>query len=448
MLLKIKHQNITFLRVFIQYGIHLWLLIFISNVAIFYSVRFFLRASTTQPANIRKLSQVMESPSVTPGMPTPIPTAIGPVVDLSFSLPGIGTNGGNLKPERQVRDVSIYLYDPDSNTSDKTVKPVYRIKTQAIYDDDPNSSRYTFFVNKYADLGAIKEGKYQIAIQTSSTLQSIIKSPGDKEVGGKLFELYTRRHYVLPPQSMISGDIYPDNFMDINDYNWLVNCFSVQTNSQKCADKTVGDIDDNGVVDGIDYNIMLMNFRVLASMGLPVPTISIVPSDAPKKISPPISKPTSNIKKLLSPTPTGVKVSPSPAKLSSKSKGAPGTIIIFILFVLVIGIFAFVIYKFHLFRRLFNKKNEVQNTSAPPEQADMDTASSDMTEKSGYLKIVSVDTKENGTWVTLADDNGVIKGFYPSTNVSDGFVKVKGTMKNDQENKPYIFITQLSQETS
>lgn len=447
MLFKIKQENKTFLRVFITYGIHVWLLIFVCNVVIFYSVRFFINASTrTTEAPI----QAIESPPVTPvvtDIPTLIPTAAGPVVDLSFSLPGIGTNGGNLKPSHAARDVTVYLFNSDANTSDKAVKPVYSIKTQALYDNDPNSPTYTFFINKYVDLGVVANGSYQIAIQTPRTLRQLIKSSDPRTVGGQLFELSDKRFFTLPPQSMIIGDIYPspnsDNLMDINDYNALVSCYS-QINSSKCPDAASSDLDDNGVVDGIDYNIMLLNFRTLLSLGLPIPTISI-----PVKISPSIPIPGN-------PSPTVVKVSQAPVKPSSNNSF--GAIIIFILFAIVVGIIAFISYKFHLLKFLFPKKSEDQSTAEPSSgdqtanqsadqtiyQAGSKTTATDMVEKSGYLKKVSVDEQAKGTWVTLADDTGVTRGFYQNTSVTDGFVSVKGTMKNDEENKPYILITELN----
>ena len=456
MLFKIKEEHKAFIRVFITYGIHLWLLIFVCNVVIFYSVRFFINASTNRTANVKSPTQTKQNPSGPSSIPTTVPTAVGPVVDLSFSLPGIGTNGGNLKPLNTSRNVSVYLFSSDANTSDKNVKPVYTIKTQATYDADPNSPTYTFFVNKYVDLGAVPAKNYQIAIQTPQSLQSLIKSSDPRTIGGQLFELSNRRFLVLPTQSMIIGDIYPlpggDNFMDINDYNMLVNCYSIQINSSKCADAAPADLDDNGVVDGIDYNILLMNFRTLLSLGFPVPTIIVSPSGKP-------------ITPIVSVTPQK-DVTPTPAPEKSSSKSPFGAIIIFMLFIILVGIIAFVSYKFHLLNILFPKKGEdqseaqtspdaqsadpVDQANQPPDrvtdQADSKTPATDAVEKTGYLKKVKVDEQAKGTWVTLADDTGINRAFCPNVNVVDGFVSIKGTMKNDDENKPYIFITELNTE--
>ncbi len=452
MSLKIKEEHKAFIRVFITYGIHLWVLIFVCNVAIFYSIRFFINASTTRTSNITQQSdQITQNPPLPTDIPTPIPTAVGPVVELTFSLPGIGTNGGNLIPSHKDRNATIYLYNSDANTSVKSVKPVYTIKTHAVYDDDPNSPTYTSFVNKYVDLGAVAQGSYQITIQTPQALQQLIKPSGVKGIGGQLFNLSTRQLSVLPPQTMITGDIYPspntDNLMDINDYNMLVSCYSTQIKPSACADAALADLDDNGVMDGIDYNILLTNFRTLLSMGLPVPTIT-APTDMPIKLSPTISA-----------TPQK-DATPTPVSRKSSSKNPFGAIIIFFFFVIVVGIIAFVSYKFHLLKILFPKKTEDQNAvQTPPadqvtdqttDQATNQTGSkssaTEVIQKTGYLKKVSVDEQAKGTWVTLADDTGVTRGFYQNTSVTDGFVSIKGTMKNDDENKPYIFITELNAE--
>lgn len=453
---KIKEEHKAFIRVFITYGIHLWLLIFVCNVAIFYSIRFFINASTDRTTGVKSPAQIAQNPPGPTDIPTPVPTAVGPVVDLSFSLPGIGTNGGNLKPLNTSRNVNIYLFSADANTSDKNVKPVYTIKTQATYDDDPNSPTYTFFVNNYVDLGVVKAKKYQIAIQTPQSLQSLIKSSDPHIIGGQLFELSDRRFFVLPSQSMITGDIYPltsgDNIMDINDYNMLVNCNNIQINSSKCADPAPADLDDNGIVDGIDYNILLMNFRRLLSLGFPVPTIIVSPSGKP-------------ITPIVSVTPQKEAAS-TPAPEKSSSKSPLGGIIIFIFFIILVGVVAFVSYKFHLLNILFPKKSEDQSEvqtspedqSADPadqanqpadqtaDQTDSKTPATDAIEKTGYLKKVKIDEQAKGTWVTLADDTGINRAFYPNVNVVDGFVSIKGTMKNDDENKPYIFITELNAE--
>lgn len=435
-----RMRNKTFLRVFVVYGMHIWLLIILCNVVIFYSFRFFINASTTRTAGVEKPAEIIISPSAAIKIPIPIPTAAGPVVNLSFSLPGIGTNGGNLKPSHANRNVNIYLYDSDVNISDKNVKPAYIIKTQAAYDGNPNSPTYTYFVNKYIDLGAIKDGSYQIAIQTFQSLRQLIKSSNPNSLSGQLFDLSDKHFFVLPPQEMITGDIYSSpnngNNMDINDYTMLINCYNVQISSLKCSNTMSADLDDNGIVDGIDYNIMLANFLTLMSLGLPAPTISLPSPEIPINISQIIS------------TPKQKDVRPTPVQRLISRSDSFGAVNIFVLFILALGIIGVINYKFHLLNMLFPKENDDQKATkrSSLDQAGNITSPTGVTEKSGYLKKISFDVRTNGAWVTLADTAGVTRGFYPKADITDGFVKIKGTMKKDEEDKPYIYITQLEAE--
>jgi hypothetical protein len=466
---RLKHRKKKIARVFVEYGLHLWLLIFICNVVIFYAVRFFIFASPPEPIitnSSNNLSAVPSnaangviptitffvspeaSSSPTPRIPTPSPTATGPVVGLSFSLPGIGTNGGNLKPLHPEREVSVFLYNFDSNTTDKTVKPVYEIKTKATYDSDPNSSTYTFFVNPYIDLGVTASGNYQIAIQTPQALRQLIKQFGSTSDAGKIFGLSNKRFFNLDPQVMITGDIYPDpnsdNIMDINDYNMLVNCFSKKANSSQCPNNSRADIDDNGVVDGVDYNLMLLNFRSLLTMGFPVPSVFMPQTGTPTLES--------------SPTISNFIVQPTlkPKIISQKtvSSSAGGLVVLFILFI-IFGIVLFAAFKLHLFDKLLHRGLQESSASQVdqgvpveevPSQTGEQVVSSDIVEKTGYLKKVTVDAQANGIWVTLVDDNGITKGFYQGKDVTDGFVKIKGTIKNDSDNKPYILISEITPE--
>ncbi len=552
-----KHSRKKLFQILIEYGIHLWILIFVCNVAIFYGFSFFIRASTDtsppaspSPAPIQSGPSLIASgltpvesglspeiPSPTPTIVIPVPTAAGPVVSLSFSLSGIGTNGGNLKPLHPAREVSVYLYSPDSNTAAKTVRPLHTIKTHATYDADPNSPTYTLFVNKYIDLGRNvgERDRFQIAFKTTQTLTQLIKEPGSNSPGGKILTTPSSTGIALPlpHQVMISGDIYPvsnsNNIMDINDYNMLVNCFSNKASSNRCISGSRADLDDNGVVDGVDYNIMLLSFRSLLAQGLPVPSLF---APKPVAINPIISSPISRLKlpglnkSKLSPTP--VKTGQiSPTKIPVKSSKGGGANILLILFGLLIfiGLILFGAFKLHLLDKFLKKipkgntppqtpagsdssqpiptADNTPSTPSSPDQIGVESGStsndtqitsptttsdtatinpfeskqspetstnpfepgptknptdqpgaaassttdvSGTIEKSGFLKKVKVDEQAEGTWVTLADDSGITRGLYQGTNVTDGFVKVKGTMKNDADNKPYILITELTPE--
>lgn len=510
-----KYQRNKLIRLFIEYGFHFWLLIFLSNVIVFYTFKFFIMASDDQPVPIPTSAETTASVSVSPEIPTPTPTdsyptntpfpsptptPIGPVLSMSFSLPGISSIGGNINPLHKKRDVYLYLYNSDVNTADLNVKPLITVKTVAYYDDNPNSTTYTSFVNKYIDMGrdVLDNYHYQIGIKTQQTLMQLVKDPDSTSLGGKIFRLARNNPSEIEHQDMITGDIYPiptaDNIMDINDYNMYVNCYGKKASTQECLNGTLADLDDNGVVDGIDYNYMLLSFETLQKKGYPIPQlqppskiiINTFPTNPFAKITLPIS-----IEKKSSPSPTLVVAS------KSSSGGGGGGILGIIFFLILIIAGAFAAFKFHLLDNILKKGNannqqiqqeaqpqaetqqpvtnetavyeqttqpaaappQPNNTPPPVQQSSGAPAistvqnisptpsdSSGLIEKSGFLKKVTVDNEKNGTWVTIADDNGITRGFYKSTSVTDGFSKVKGTMKTDADGKQYIEITELTPE--
>jgi len=425
---RIRNNRKKLIKTFIQYGLHLWLIIFICNVVVVYAVRFFLFASTDTDNKLENTTNII--PSITSSTPKPT----GTIVSIKLMLPGISSTGGNLKPLNPVRDVSVNLYAKDLNTSDNKVKPIYSIKTKVNFDDDPNSPTYTQFINPHVDLGTITDGSYQIAFRTSQTLLSVIKEPGSSSLAGKIYDLYNNYNSIitLPAQTLISGDIYPpnnnDGIMDINDYNMLVNCFS---NATQCPNSSQADLDDNGVVNGIDYNIMLLSFRSLKSLGYPIPAI-VQPTPTVSSAS--ITIPISNIQKQTI----------TPIQKQTKSSGGAVVFIILFIILLILGIVGFILFKLNLLTTLLKKFPRLAQNK--PVQNKLAQNNENTLEKSGYLKNISTDSATNGTWVTLADENGITPGLYPGKNVTEGFVKIKGTMKTDKDNKQYILISEIKAE--
>lgn len=71
----------------------------------------------------------------------------------------------------------------------------------------------------------------------------------------------------LPDTPLIVGDIDQDNQVGVDDYNLLMACYSdLQPPKGPCPSwqKTASDLNDDGYVNGIDYNIML---RILQNQG-------------------------------------------------------------------------------------------------------------------------------------------------------------------------------------
>jgi hypothetical protein len=380
---KSNAQKKKLFRVFVQYGFHLWLLIFLTNIIVFYSFRFFTRASNNatpnEPEEILNLTltpflskptdipilalgenelsseDISESPTPTDvslvekPSATPFPTPVGQVLNLSFTMPGISSTGGNIKPLNTVRNLIVLLYDPDANTADKKVKPLYAVRSTITYDSDPNSPTYTSFVNRFIDLGEeVKKDKvYQIAFKTDQTLVQLVKAKDSKSVGGDKFEFKKRGIISLPPQEPISGDIYPhpetDNIMDAKDFKMLTDCYGEKAFSENCPSPSAADLNDDGVVDGGDYNIMFVNFLTLKEKGQPAPKVKTSPTKTPAS--------TKDKDKNISPTHT----SSQAAMLKNKSGGGTGGLVIFFVILIILGGGGFAAFRMHLLDVLLKK---------------------------------------------------------------------------------------------
>ena len=72
----------------------------------------------------------------------------------------------------------------------------------------------------------------------------------------------------LPLLSLITGNINNDTRLDINDYSALIDCFGSKVSSSTClfpptSQSSGADIlDDNGQVDGADYNELIREMSV------------------------------------------------------------------------------------------------------------------------------------------------------------------------------------------
>jgi hypothetical protein len=370
-----------------------------------------IRAETASPSPSEEVT-----PTTSPTL-TPTPQPVGSVLSLSFSLPGIASNGGNLEPKRPTRPVTILFYDPDVNAADASVKPLYVIQTEATFDSDETSTTYTKFIQPYLDLGEkIPEGNYQVAIKTDQSLTKIIKT-ADSDISGIVFSLKNKYPIIISARSLVMGDIVPspqgDNLVTIADYNAFIDCFGEKLTSETCLVKNGADFDDNGVVDGIDYNIMLRSYKTLFESGLPIPTqtdTTVTPTREPT-----------------------LPLSPSPIKKKQEtgSSGAIVGFIIFFILLIVVGII------------LLNKKFRTA-LLARIRKEDMLTEqnTNTVTDKEYYVTKKEDAPNKEGVWLTITDEKGPQLGFYQGTDIKDGFAKISGTLKTEDD-KHYLAITKL-----
>src|SRR5215469_16694524 len=175
-----KKSKKQIIKLITQYGIHIWAILIIANAVMIYAYQFATHAAGKSNPPVKALNiSVTPSPSVSPNQPSPSPSPssgpLGPTLNLVFTVPGIGSGGGVMKPLHPQRNVTIYLYSPDANSLDPAVKPLYTIQTNAIFDSDPQSPTYTSFLNPQIDLGSdVKDGNYQIGFRTDLSLRTLI----------------------------------------------------------------------------------------------------------------------------------------------------------------------------------------------------------------------------------------------------------------------------------
>lgn len=177
------------------------------------------------------------TPTDTP-TPTPIPSAtIGPLINdmqvvASIKIPGIGTDG-NKSPLHQTRRVQLNIFDVNNNQ--------VGTGTGFLIWDKVNS--FTGPIH----LGKFNEGVYYVKVVSDNALQKLV-SPQ--------FQTLTGGNNVLPPATILLGDLDQDNTLTINDYNLALTCFQ----DSACPTRTQLDFNDDGKVDVQDYNLFLHNF--------------------------------------------------------------------------------------------------------------------------------------------------------------------------------------------
>ena len=375
-----KRSKLSVIKKLTEYGIHIWAILIIANAMLVYAYHFSTQAAQTN-INVTKEVSIAEDNNDDPNKRVP-------VLDISFTIPGIGSGGGTLKPKRSIRSLSVFLYAPDANSLNQNVKPLYTINGTATYDSNPASPTYTAYVNHSFPLGKdVKDGNYQILFRTDESLRAIVKERPE-DVGGKLFDVNTYSTIPIPLHSVQMGDTIPkegDNKIDISDYNAFINCYGDKNTSDFCQKSNYGDFDDNGVVDGVDYNILARTFRVLIQQGQSIPQVTQVPS--PKPISPTrnqirqtnqTTKPTTKPKTSASPTKTPT---------SQQSQQSGGSLLFGILFIFlilgVLGVLAFLYFKNVTF------KNKVLTLlhKTPVQTDDTSNATEPTSEQSGESAI-------------------------------------------------------------
>lgn len=368
---------------------------------------------------------------------TPTPLLAGQVIKLDFRIPGIGSTSGNIKPLHTTRSILINFYSTDVNSEDKSVKPLKSVLTSATYDSDELSRTFGEYINPNINLGQqVPDGFYQISFQVNNSLPTLVKEKNE-DIAGHKFDI--RSSYAqtieISNQTVVSGDIYPsgvgDNLMDINDYKTLTGCYGIKIDSPSCKNKNYADLNDDGLIDGTDYNIMSSSFKILLDRGLPVPT----------ELFPNQPKPTTTVSKNKIDKPTAT---PENKKKVNTKKGSPVLAIFAILFIIIL-IIALVVF---LLKRktpsTFNKKFADKQKAQHGDSSGKDQQAEEEVEKEFFVKKQTIDA-EGRNVLMLTDDNGPMLGYYKG-EVTDGFAQVKGVIRKEGS-KVFMDVSKIAPET-
>lgn len=265
----------------------------------------------------------------------------------------------------------------------------------------------------------------------------------------------------------------------LDTFNTIITCYGTKADTPSCKNKETADINGDGAVDGIDYNIFLTVIKqsgtVLVISKSPTPSVTQTKqSPTPKKISLPIGSPPPSA----TPTPES-----QPNMVASITSLAFWTqVLVFIGFAVVLATLVIGIRRSKLF---ITPKKSPQPTPTPsvttpqspaqptapqpavqpapiqsspaqtpsqqtpaqpsPQAAPVAQPPQQPTKIEGkfYVKQYSVEPATDSQWLLLTDANQrQIMGLYINTPIIEGYANIKGTFKTEGSDM-YIEISQL-----
>ena len=196
------------------------------------------------------------TPTPTPkptATPTPNPTATPTPgvtrMNMTISLDGIGNRGDNTNPTgsslsnktpiHTTIGADIYVYTTSNTLIASGTGMVTYDATAGDYTGDIPISQ------------GFPTGYYVIKVKTHTHLRRQID---------QIQNIIAGQDNVITPVALVTGDINDDNVLNILDYNLLLNCYSDLTAAVDCpslASKTDADLNDDGAVNQVDYNLFL-----------------------------------------------------------------------------------------------------------------------------------------------------------------------------------------------
>ena len=217
--------------------------------------------SSTTPAAI----EIAGTSSVTPTAVV-LPTLSSTTLSFTLVLHGVGSGGDNPNPTGNSLSNKNPLH-PQRNLDVQIINTDNQIVasgTAAISYDNGTGT----FTGKMGLPNNITAGNYNIKVKTDRYLRRLV--PGVQQIKAV-------QDNTVATAQMVAGDTNGDNFLNVIDYNALLDCGYGEVNPLPITDAnstyngkncqvhtpTINvDIDDNGIVNSSDYNLFLRELSV------------------------------------------------------------------------------------------------------------------------------------------------------------------------------------------
>lgn len=154
-------------------------------------------------------------------------------------------SGGNTNPAHTSRNVVLSILNASGSTIGSGQGTV-------LYNTTSQNLHGTVSVS------SLTSGSYLAKVQMTGFLP--------KQLPG-IITLTQGQTTILPVVSLTTGDINTDGQLDLLDYNILIGCFGSKQSTASCtypitSQSPGSDINDDGSVDGVDYNLFLRELSV------------------------------------------------------------------------------------------------------------------------------------------------------------------------------------------
>lgn len=180
------------------------------------------------------------APTITPEptatiVPTPTADPNGTYLAFTLNLKGVGGIGENTNPKHPQKQLQVEATDTNGQVFTGTGTITF----------DSQTNNFKGNINMGDNF---PEGAYTVKIKTDKYLKKLI--PGIQNITIK-----TTNN--MPGTTLNVGDSNSDNKLDASDYNIFLSCFGQKADLPSCMGKDTVDYDDNGIIDGVDFNIFL-----------------------------------------------------------------------------------------------------------------------------------------------------------------------------------------------